>query len=125
MMRDAAETNDDESAKNLKAMSGHLAELAALVDYIEHALADERSTDHELDDFVIKHMQKLDFLRQSLEDMSTASRVLSEVLCACANDPTAARSLADQLRLQQSRKVFGLHIDTHDTNHASGDLDLF
>lgn len=104
-------------------MSDHLDGLAAEVHAIEHAIGDEMDIVVAQDGETIMRLQRLDFLRQSLEDMALLSNFLSK-----DHDGILQTNLAQQMRLDVTKRLICGGEPPSDKirqEDAIGDVDLF
>lgn len=76
----------------IRNVSIHLDGLAAEVHTIEHAIGDEFDRNRELEDGQIKRLQRLDYLRQSLEDLALLNLFIADV-CKGELGPTVGQRL--------------------------------
>lgn len=89
----------------LQRLSGHLDDLAAEIDQIEHAICDELDHASTPADNRIQRLQRLDFLRQSVEDVALLCVLMAKDrgLGACRGiDP----AIAEKLYLQHTKNLF-------------------
>ncbi|KIN65023.1 hypothetical protein Z946_3920 [Sulfitobacter noctilucicola] len=105
-------------------MSDYFGELAHEVQLIEAAVGDEIGGYTKEGYERIVRLQRLDFLRQSLEDMSTLSAGIT-----MNRNGFVAKSVSAELRLDTSKALFKSSLEASglrwDTSGSSGELDLF
>jgi hypothetical protein len=108
----------------LARLSGHMDGLATEVHRIEHAIGDELGRTAAQGAQTITRLQRLDFLRQSTEDLALLLYFLSK-----DHDGTLDRDLAENVRLDvtkaliKDRKSSGINL-LPDEN-TMGEVDLF
>lgn len=107
----------------MRRMSDQLDVLASDVHAIEHVIGEELGAGLTKPSAGITRLQRLDFIRQSLEDLALLSHLLSQ-------DCTGAVSLdiASRLRLDATKHLLNASAQQHvrPLNRAAiGDVDLF
>lgn len=111
----------------MQRLSTHLDGLAAEVHRVEHAIGEGlgRHTD---DDAPITQLQSLDYLRQSLEDLSLLTLMLGRRCDLGALTGVEGLQIARKLRLAVTRQIL-LSLDPPETfgddHRNAGNLDLF
>ncbi|MFK7835806.1 MAG: hypothetical protein AB8B60_06270 [Sulfitobacter sp.] len=104
-------------------MAKHFDLLADETHQIEHAIAEELAGDRTTIPRNITRLQRLDFLRQSLEDMALLTLILSK-----HTQGELPNDMAQKLRLEATRTVFRSAITPTapvQADEAAGDVDLF
>lgn len=119
-----AQVRKPESGKDLvlKRLARQLDHLAAEVHRIEHAIGDGLAVSDLRDSDTVQRLQRLDYLRQSLEDMALLSLFLSD-----AGEDPCHGDLAPRLRLEATRQLLdprGVHA-VKPAPPLVGDVDLF
>lgn len=107
----------------LRRLSMHLDGLAADVHAIEHAIGEESGRNPVAHNSYIKRLQRLDFLRQSLEDLALLNLFLADHVSG-----TLSSSLGQSLRLASTKALLNPDArepETSISNACIGDLDLF
>ena len=107
----------------LARMSWHIDALAEEVHAIEHAIGEELTGREGQSTVTIIRLQRLDYLRQSLEDLAQLSLCLS-----ASGDEIEAEAAVAKLRLASTRTLLGDPVAADEPplrKAASGDLDLF
>lgn len=107
----------------MRRLSVHLDSLAAEVHEIEHAIGQELGKDSTFDDGQIKRLQRLDFLRQSLEDMALLKHFMADHLIG-----EIPNGLESRLRLESTRTLLKPRQKQPEPvlqSRALGDVDLF
>ncbi|GLT10247.1 hypothetical protein ACFQFQ_10265 [Sulfitobacter porphyrae] len=111
----------------LQRVSSHVAGLAEMVNWAEHAIGDRLDLSRE-DAGVIGQLQSLDYLRQSLEDLTALTAAIG---CQPGVNTIGVAGLADacsSLRLADTRALFqAQHCQGAAPlpTRSPGDLDLF
>ncbi|KIN61102.1 hypothetical protein Z945_2087 [Sulfitobacter noctilucae] len=108
----------------LRRLSGQLDHLAAEVFRIEHALGDGLAVSELRDMATVHRLQRLDYVRQSLEDAALLSLFLSD-----GQGSMDAGSIADRLRLEETRQLLAPTTKYNTAQMqmpaAVGEVDLF
>lgn len=107
----------------MRQLSAHLDCLAAEVHEIEYAIGKEPENDSSFDNDQIKRLQRLDFLRQSLEDLALLNHFLADHVTG-----EIPHSLENRLRLEATRALFKpdqTKLDIALASRTLGDVDLF
>lgn len=112
-----------ELSEVIRNVSAHVDGLAAEVHAIEHAIGDELGDDFQIENSHIKRLQRLDFLRQSLEDLALLNLFIADV-CLGELDPIVRK----RLNLATTKSLLCAEAkrssDTVPMEHV-GDVDLF
>lgn len=107
----------------LKRLSTHLDYLAAEVQAIEHAISDELGASLMIGGDSVLRLQRLDFLRQSLEDLARLNLSISTQCSGSIDEQTS-----DQLSLSTTKELLVLakpkQVDAPKFQ-IQGDVDLF
>ena len=102
-------------------VAGHLDHLADEAYLLEQAVCDAWDSKDSKDPAAIQQLQKLDFLRQSLEDCALLTQLLSRLdMKAPELDP-----LIQKLRLESTRALFATPAAPVPPAAHSGEVDLF
>ncbi len=110
-------------AELLKRLSDHLNALAGDVQQIEHAVSGSLDGPHTQDPNTVMRLQRLDFLRQSLEDLAFLSLDLSRTQGDQINV-----SVAMNLKLDATRGLLDRgcgKVQRVEGTNSAGDVDLF
>ena len=107
----------------IRSVSAHLDGLAAEVHAIEHAIGDTPSQDFLAEGTYIQRLQRLDFVRQSLEDLALLNLFISEHCSGELNEAKGKRlNLAATQALLTRHRVEPPPVTAE---HCIGDVDLF
>ncbi|NNE52944.1 MAG: hypothetical protein HKN30_11150 [Sulfitobacter sp.] len=99
----------------------HLDHLANEAHLLEQAVCDAWDTQASGDPAAVQQLQRLDFLRQSLEDCALLTHLLSRLDTAAPKlDP-----LIQKLRLESTRALFAAPAAPGPPAPPSGEVDLF
>lgn len=117
--RVTARKNMNEVLANL---SRHLDIIAGQIFEIEEAVGLLVEQEKKMDNSIIARLQKLDFVRQSLEDISILSHLLKREDCSIHIE---IETIVPKLKLEETvRLVTGSNQFVTDT-HLQGDIDFF
>lgn len=108
----------------LMRLSRHLARLAQRVQTLENAISEGDAGSMEVSAQSITHLQALDYLRQSLEDMEKVVRIIASSQRVQPLNGRFLDGAARTLKLASSRSIF-VGDDTVFTDQDPGDVDLF
>lgn len=107
----------------LRRLSSHLDSLAAEVHAVEVTIGDEMGVGSALEAGSIKRLQRLDYLRQSLEDLALLNHFMAD-----QSSGEVAESVGSRLRLATTKTLLKPEppqLQPVLTNSADGNVDLF
>lgn len=123
----AGSMREPDLAVILRRVSSHVAGLAEMVNWAEHAIGDRLDLSRE-DTDVIGQLQSLDYLRQSLEDLTALTAAMGCQPGVSTIEGTGLAEACPALRLADTRALFQARCSQGTAPlpaRSSGELDLF
>jgi len=112
-----------ETQEVMRRVSAHLDGLATEVNEIEHAIGDEIEQRSAIENTYIQRLQRLDYLRQSLEDLALLNRCIAENVSGSLDT-----KLSSRLSLATTKKLLDRQSSGTDAKLVSdhlGEVDFF